>query len=337
MRAAKTALPEPYAVALEKYLKLAARSPAVLSVELCGTLANPGLSDIDILLVVRDFEELQANPILFVRLLNPEGLSHLFTHGPVVCRPHEYTDLLSFTTLKPSPLWRSDDFSPPTSAAGAGPGGFGTLTLQATCITHYAGALRKARAARHRLLLAGGVMHSLSALAPFAGSEYRAVAARRTARITSLRGAWCRHPEPAPAAMAQAEALSACDDLISCLAGLLRQRLQSGELRWIESHPAPERDLDLVVAFRDAFLTHGLGTGPGPAAPPITVRADFRDDVGRRFSFIASLLEVQLRYRLVASGAEFPFTLPGLTNRIGVGIWLRRLLKRIARLRLHFP
>lgn len=335
MPVADIGLPEPYYGAINRYLALAASSPAVLSVALCGGLENPGLSDIDLLLVISDYRDLRADPILCLRLLNPEGLSNLFTHGPFLCRAKEYADLMAFTTLKPRVLWCRDAVAQDTARASPPLAEFGTLPLQAAYITHLTKALPQADTARHRLLLAGSVKKSLIALSPWAGPVFQDAAARRAERIASLRSDWCRKPEPAQAEAARAEALSACVEMIFLLASLLRRSLQSGGLRWNEGS-APKDDMELVVAFRDAFFSHGLGTRAAHHVPLITVSDELKPDMERRFRFVSSLLDSQLRGQVLALGAEFPFAVPGLPGRIGARIWLRRLLKRTMRLLAPF-
>lgn len=324
MHAVDLALPEPYASAVNRYLALAARSPAVLSVELCGGLENPGLSDLDMLLVVGDYETLRADPFLSLRLLNPEGLSPLFTHGPLVCRPTEYSDLIAHTTLKPRILRRRPGFATPT-AAPPEPGELDILTIQAAYVAHLSDALPRARETRHRLLLAGSVKQSLAALSAHASPSFRRSASDRAARITVLRG-------DGNGASAQREAISACADLTTELAARIRAHFRAGDLLWHGGLPLPQNDREIVDIFRLAFFAHGLGTGAAPHLPPVTVAERCRDGVKRRHAFISSLLESQLSYDVFAAGAEFPFSVPGLSSRIGAKIWARRLLKRVMKM-----
>lgn len=327
MPAADLALPQPYASAIKRYLALAALSPVVQSVELCGGLENPGLSDIDILLIVSDYDALRSDPILSLRLLNPESLSPLFVHGPFVCRPNEYAGFSSFTTLKTNILWRRDGFD---AIAGIAPESdtLALLASQAAYVAHLSDALPQAREARHRLLLAGSVKQSLVALSPLASPTFRRSAADRIARITSLRAAWNGDS-------AQAEALEACEDLTAELAALIRAHLRDGALQWKDAAPFSLNDREAVKTFRRAFFEHGLGTAATPHSPPLTVAPGFQDGIGRRHAFIASLLESQLRHGVFAAGAEFPSPVPGLTARIGARIWARRLLKRAMRMIGH--
>jgi hypothetical protein len=63
----------------------------------CGTIKHPGISDIDCVLVIKDWAETTWP----ARLFNPEIFSSLFTHGPFVVSARELNDLFRFTTLRP--------------------------------------------------------------------------------------------------------------------------------------------------------------------------------------------------------------------------------------------
>ena len=259
-----------------------------------------------------------------MRLLNPEGLSPLFTHGPLVCRLAEYSDLIAYTTLKPRILRRRPGFAAPTGTPPE-PGEMDVLTIQAAYVAHLMDALPRARETRHRLLLAGSVKQSLSALSALASPAFRRSAAGRMERIAVLRGA-------GDGEAAQLEAVAACTELTTELATLVRARLRAGDLLWSGEVPFPENDREVVESFRLAFFKHGLGAGAEPHSPPLTAAARFRDGVRRRHAFVASLLKSQLSHDVFAAGAEFPFAFPGLTGRIGAKIWARRLLKLTMRM-----
>ena len=87
---------EKYDFAFEQYIKMAKQHHGVLDVIQCGKVNNPGVSDIDVLLIIDDWK----NFIPSIKLLNPEIISPLFTHGPFLCEKSDLSDLQLFTTLR---------------------------------------------------------------------------------------------------------------------------------------------------------------------------------------------------------------------------------------------
>tara|TARA_R110002074_G_scaffold145034_1_gene293364 strand:- start:222326 stop:223264 length:939 start_codon:yes stop_codon:yes gene_type:complete len=85
-----------YEEAITKYRKMAI-SMGAKDVIQCGSVRDPGISDIDCILLVENWAVVRNS----WKLLNPEVISPLFTHGPFVC-PHEsLLDLMKYTTLRP--------------------------------------------------------------------------------------------------------------------------------------------------------------------------------------------------------------------------------------------
>ena len=87
---------EKYDFAFEQYINMAKQHPGVLDVIQCGKVNNPGVSDIDVLLIIDNWK----NFIPSIKLLNPEIISPLFTHGPFLCEKSDLSDLQLFTTLR---------------------------------------------------------------------------------------------------------------------------------------------------------------------------------------------------------------------------------------------
>ena len=86
-----------YAAAFDQYAKEASSVAGVLDVLWCGTVSNPGVSDIDVIVIVKDWGSFKPT----LSLLNPEIGSALFTHGPFLCSQDFIRSLYRFTTLRP--------------------------------------------------------------------------------------------------------------------------------------------------------------------------------------------------------------------------------------------
>jgi len=87
---------EKYDFAFEQYINMAKQHPGVLDVIQCVKVNNLGVSDIDVLLIIDNWK----NFIPSIKLLNPEIISPLFTHGPFLCEKSDLSDLQLFTTLR---------------------------------------------------------------------------------------------------------------------------------------------------------------------------------------------------------------------------------------------
>ena len=79
---------EKYDFAFEQYVNMAKQHPGVLDVIQCGKVNNPGVSDIDVALIIDNWK----NFIPSIKLLNPEIISPLFTHGPFLCEKSDLSE-----------------------------------------------------------------------------------------------------------------------------------------------------------------------------------------------------------------------------------------------------
>ncbi|MFH7326591.1 hypothetical protein [Desulfurivibrio sp. C05AmB] len=84
-----------YRKIIEQYREIALKNGAIDVVQ-CGSVDNPGVSDIDCIVVVREWVEANRGLIFY----NPEILSVLFTHGPFICTKDLLGDLFKYTTLR---------------------------------------------------------------------------------------------------------------------------------------------------------------------------------------------------------------------------------------------
>ncbi len=136
----------------ERYKSKAIRFPGVLDVVQCGTVNNPGVSDIDVLLVIDDWHSFKPS----IELLNPERVSSLFVHGPFVCKESSLSNLFLFTTLRTCEdssynyTVSNDDI---TAFAAA-------LVRQARCFSHFSRVRLKPSKYRQVLLVGKSLMHS---------------------------------------------------------------------------------------------------------------------------------------------------------------------------------
>lgn len=85
-----------YEDAITKYRQMAI-SMGAKDVIQCGSIQDPGVSDIDCILLVDNWDVVRNS----WKLLNPEYISPLFSHGPFVCLHQSLPDLLRYTTLRP--------------------------------------------------------------------------------------------------------------------------------------------------------------------------------------------------------------------------------------------
>ena len=149
-----TVLPD-YQIAFSSYRGRFLTFPGVINILQCGTVANPGVSDIDTLLLIKNWSAFHPT----VDLLNPERISNLFTHGPFICEFAFFSDLMYFTTLRVlnSP---EDELYEESGKCSADP--FAISIRQSMCIAHFSKRLSCRYPPRRKLLLLKSFCYSLS-------------------------------------------------------------------------------------------------------------------------------------------------------------------------------
>lgn len=151
-------VPSDYRIALSSYREKALAYPEVISILQCGTVMNPGVSDIDTLLLIKDWTAFHPS----LDLLNPERISKLFTHGPFICESAFFSDLMYFTTLR---VLNSPENEPYGESDNCRADHFAILIRQSMCITHFSKQLNRWYPLRQKLLLLKCFGYSLSEVA----------------------------------------------------------------------------------------------------------------------------------------------------------------------------
>lgn len=328
-------MPERYRRAVEAYVEQAVSHLGgdILAIHQCGEISEPGLSDIDLLVVLKNYRLEARPPWCKLALLNPEALSPLFTHGPFVCSGEQYRDLLAFTTLKTTPRWPRTAEPRPAGPDQRGRDPYCVLTMQSAAVLHLAHALPLASGRRRSLLLLRSLGHSVDVLGTLgAGRPSYAVFQRD---VASCRKAFV-DPKAAPGAREivdlSAEAVRICAMLASDMGELIARAFTRGELSARGPLPPQDSTTELVESFRDAFFSHGLGCDPCPAGEPeIILDPARRSHLSDKFRFVSALLEDYGRHGFLQLGAELPFVHPHAARRLGRSIWIRRLLKGACR------
>ena len=85
-----------YNEAFNAYKRLTSNFPGIDDIVQCGTVKNPGISDIDTILIIDNWNSFKPS----IQLLNPERISPLFTHGPFICEKSSLIKLSQFSTLR---------------------------------------------------------------------------------------------------------------------------------------------------------------------------------------------------------------------------------------------
>jgi hypothetical protein len=136
----------------EKYRELAIRNHYV-DLLLVGSLSDPGISDIDCILVLNSWSDIRRSFFC----LNPEFFSPLFTHGPFVCPRHLLPDLFKYTTFK------QIHSKPPSiqSSYNLLSEQFLVAFRQSRAVPHLTLVLSRFRGLRHALLTLKSALHSL--------------------------------------------------------------------------------------------------------------------------------------------------------------------------------
>ena len=146
---------ENYDFAFEQYENMAKQHPGVLDVIQCGKVNNPGVSDIDVLLIIDNWE----NFIPTIKLLNPEIFSPLFTHGPFLCEKSDLSDLQLFTTLR-----NIHDNNIVTPEISKDDKMISRFIRQTRCFLHFLNVTLHYNNSRHILLICNSLVHSFKDL-----------------------------------------------------------------------------------------------------------------------------------------------------------------------------
>jgi len=146
---------EKYDFAFEQYINMAKQHPSVLDVIQCGKVNNPGVSDIDVLLIIDNWK----NFIPSIKLLNPEIISPLFTHGPFLCEKSDLSDLQLFTTLRN--IHDNNIVSPEISKDDKM---ISVLIRQTRSFLHFLNVTLNHNNSRHILLICNSLVHSFKDL-----------------------------------------------------------------------------------------------------------------------------------------------------------------------------
>ena len=146
---------EKYDFAFEQYINMAKQHPGVLDVIQCGKVNNLGVSDIDVLLIIDNWK----NFIPSIKLLNPEIISPLFTHGPFLCEKSDLSDLQLFTTLRN--IHDNNIVSPEISKDDKM---ISVLIRQTRCFLHFLNVTLNHNNSRQILLICNSLVHSFKDL-----------------------------------------------------------------------------------------------------------------------------------------------------------------------------
>lgn len=80
----------------DMYVKNFKSHKGVYDICLSGTINDPGISDIDVLLIIDNWDNFEPT----FKLLNPERISNFFFHGPLVCNKKYLNEFFSLTNMK---------------------------------------------------------------------------------------------------------------------------------------------------------------------------------------------------------------------------------------------
>ncbi|MBT7558395.1 hypothetical protein HN615_15955 [Candidatus Woesearchaeota archaeon] len=148
-----------YIKAFESYKNLVLQDDFVLGLLQSGSVKNPGISDIDTILVIDTWNDF----IPSIQLLNPERVSSLFTHGPFVCKKSSLDKLSVFTTLQ---FYNSGKLRSSLYAKNQVSQLVVTLIRQSGCFLHFNSIKNNLSSVSHRqmLLVTKSLVHSFSDL-----------------------------------------------------------------------------------------------------------------------------------------------------------------------------
>jgi hypothetical protein len=279
-----------------------------IDVLLVGSIQDPGISDIDCILVLNEWSDIRKS----ILVLNPEFMSTLFTHGPFVCPANLLTSLFRYTTLRELQS-RSSPIS--SLSCGSTSDQFITVFRQSCSIPHLILSIGKFPVGRHSLLLLNSVLHSLRDCSIFFQESVAfdnevdmyamdLRAARQVALDDPSGGYDIR--------ILEFQALK--------LLGLAASRMA----QWITDNFEFDSfsDLDPLLSFRRAI--YGSTNCRLKSAIDITQWNDAKE-------FLENLRRGYFKYGALWRGASFPLHFPP-ELRFGYSIWLRRAIKRSAAL-----
>ena len=289
-----------YALAVESYSNIAARSEAVEHVIQCGTVGAPGVSDIDVILVLRDSPGFAERLLLF----NPEVLSSLFVHGPFVVTAGLLPDLLRYSTLKRVPVGDHLGEHRPR-------GVFEVVNRQARSLSHFQQIHWLSVWGRALALQSRSIVHSINDLAAIgdSASALREPLMEFEARVTLYRATLAAREKVPRASIVQLQrgCERICQLASSALAAFL---VREGAVM-----SARSSDLECLHDFIDRCDRGAYEAGP------------WKDEVAHWRSFYNQMCRLYSSMAAVQLGAEFPFH--GTARSLaGNGIWLRRGIKR---------
>lgn len=286
-----------YEKAIERYNNLASRYGC--EVIPCGTIKNPGISDIDCILVANNWEILKSS----LKLLNPEALSPLFIHGPFVCTSEILPDLFRYTTLRPL---STDEFEEPTDESRR----LIVAARQVGSIIHFDEILTRSRSIRREALILKSILYTFRDCSCFFenNSNYAAEINIYAAYLDDLRKNLME------------ETIDGRElDELKATAIKLHRSCRDALEGWIKNKFSESlAEPDVLAFFLDAVngnktIDHNC--------------SDIGDELKGVLGFRHEIKKGYVDYGILWRGAEAPFHGFDVSS-IGTMIWVRRLIKR---------
>lgn len=311
-----------YAATFDQYAEEASSVAGVVDVLWCGTVSNPGVSDIDVILVVEDWSTFKPT----LSLLNPEIGSALFTHGPFLCSQDFIPSLNRFTTLRPFKDNVEKINHENYSRINHEPI---IVTLrQARILIKFLNLRFPLKVARTPLLVIKSILHSfddlmlMGLLQDNVGKIENIRTVQNSIRNTIESGLGVDNKK-------YRDLISAIKDLLSVAIGQLAN--------WIRSNVFLAgcneiRKLNDVEIFREFLRFSEFGEDrssfliDGSMKEPIEKWRDLFSDLKHGYTTTGALWR----------GAEFPFMIVDVHEMMGPKIWMRRAIKHGVKLRKGF-
>ena len=86
---------ENYSQIFDEYISIFKNHEGINDICWSGTVSDPGISDLDIILIIDSWRDFKPS----LRMLNPERISKIFYHGPIICNKKYIKEFFSFTNL----------------------------------------------------------------------------------------------------------------------------------------------------------------------------------------------------------------------------------------------
>ncbi|MEX1200850.1 MAG: hypothetical protein WEB02_08700 [Methylophaga sp.] len=288
-----------YEIVINRYSSLA-RSHGCKVIP-CGTIKNPGISDIDCILVADDWKTFRQS----LKLLNPEAISSLFVHGPFVCTTDTLPALFRYTTLRPQYrddfVYESFDYNQQLIVAAR----------QAGSIIHFGKILSRSRSARSESLILKSMLYTFRDCSCFFNESSNHVAEVETYALKLDE-------------MREMLILGILDEHklndLKTRAKKLHKSCKNAVLEWIMDSFSFDSlaEPDALVSFLNILNGDALIK---------SIRSDLVVEFESILNFRKEIEIGYVDYGLLWRGAEAPFHGFNVSS-IGQMIWVRRFIKR---------